>query len=155
MVRHEDLREVQEARELRVSIWELRVDEGAIVDYSTPARASDQGFSWEPLIADPWEDCWGEGERIRGLGGRGVIAPSAAMPQGVALTIFGPRTEIAWHTEPSLSIQIPARHILHGAPGDGVVRQTRFFGEPYPSLDPTAAEQMFSFDLTTERSADG
>jgi RES domain-containing protein len=151
MVRYENLRHADEARELRVSIWELRVDEGAIVDYSTPARAAQQGFEWGPLISDSWNECQAEGLKLIGAGGRGVLAPSAALPQGVALTLFGPRTEIAWKAEPSLSIQIPARHILHGAPGDHLVSDTRFFDEPYPELEPTAADRLFNAELAPER----
>jgi RES domain-containing protein len=152
IVRYEDLRRVDEARELRVNIWELRIDEGAIVDYSTPERAFQQGFAWKPLVSDSWEECRGEGARIMGAGGRGVLAPSAALPKGVTLTLFGPRTEIAWVVEPSLSIQIPARNILHGvAPGDHLVRGTRFFDDPYPALEPTAADRLFGVDVTPER----
>lgn len=151
MVRYENLRQVDEARELRVSVWELRIDEGAIVDYSTPERAARQGFAWEPLISDSWDECRAEGLRIVHAGGRGVLAPSAALPQGVALTLFGPRTEIAWRAEPSLSIQIPARHVLRGAPGDHLVSDTRFFDNPYPDLEPTAVERLFNVDVAPER----
>jgi RES domain-containing protein len=155
MVRLENLREADDAGELRVSIWELRIDEGAIVDYSTPERAAKQGFAWEPLVADSWDECRTEGMRIVEAGGRGVLAPSAALPQGVALTLFGPRTEIAWETEPSLSIQIPARHILHGAPGEHLVRDTRFFQDPYPDLVPTPADQLFNVQLARHRGLAG
>jgi RES domain-containing protein len=154
MVRYENLRQIDEARELRVNVWELRVDEGAIADYSTPARAARQGFDWEPLLADSWEGCRAEGRRIVGAGGRGVLAPSAAFPQGVALTLFGPRTEIAWRAEPSLSIQIPARHILRGAPGDHLVRDTRFFGDPYPDLEPASVDRLLSVEVATKRSGE-
>lgn len=150
MVRYENLREVDEARELRVSIWELRIDEGAITDYSTPKRTTEQGFSWESLISDSWSECRAEGLRIMEEGGRGILAPSAALPQGITLTLFGPRTEIAWQAEPSLSIQIPARHILHGSPGDHIVRDTRFFNVRYPDLKPTPADRLFHIDLAHE-----
>jgi hypothetical protein len=151
MVRYENLRQVDDARELRVSIWELRIDEGAITDYSTPERATRQGLAWESLISDSWDECRAEGLRIVDAGGRGVIAPSAALAQGVALTLFGPRTEIAWQAEPSLSIQIPARHILHGAPGDHLVGDTRFFDDPYPNRDATPADRLFNIGLAPER----
>lgn len=150
MVRSENLREVEEARELRVSVWELRVGEGAIVDYSTPERAGGQGFSWDSLVADAWEECQAEGRRIVANGGRGVLAPSAALPRGLTLTLFGPRTEIAWSAEPSLSIQVPARHVLRGEPGDGLVRDTRFFGDPYPDLEPRRADRLLDFELDSE-----
>lgn len=151
MVRFENLRAMEEAGELQVSIWELRIDEGAIADYSTPARTADRGFQWESLVSDTWQECQAEGLRIVGGGGRGVIAPSAALPQGVALTLFGPRTEISWQAEPSLSIQIPARKIFRGAPGDHLVRDTRFFDDPYPDLEATPADGLFRIDLSPER----
>src|SRR3954451_16570451 len=151
MVRSENLREVEDARELAVSIWELRIDEGAVVDYSTPSLAVGQGFEWNALVSDECEPCQAEARRLIAEGARGVIAPSAALPQGVTLTLFGPRTEIAWSVEPSLSIQIPARHILRGAPGDGLVRDTRFYGEAYPDMAPRNAQSLFNLDLNAER----
>jgi RES domain-containing protein len=149
MVRYEGLREIDQARELRVGIWELRIDEGAIVDYSVPARAEEQGYAWEPLVSDSWRECQAEGLRIVEAGGRGVLGPSAALPGGIALTLFGPRTEIAWRAEPSLSIQVPARRILQGQPGDHLVSSTRFFDDPYPEIEPTAADRLFSLELLT------
>jgi len=152
MVRNEGLHDVEEARELRVNVWELRIDEGAIVDYSIPTRAREQGFAWESLISDRLDDCRAEGLRIQESGGRGVLAPSAALPQGLTLTLFGPRTEIHWNAAPSLSIQIPARHIVRGAPGDHLVQYTRFFGDPYPEVEPTPADRLFSLAVATETS---
>jgi hypothetical protein len=151
MVRSENLREVEDARELSVSVWELRIDEGAVVDYSTPSLAENQGFEWNALISDGWESCQEEARRLIAKGARGVIGPSAALPQGVTLTLFGPRTEITWSAEPTLSIQIPARHVLRGAPGDGLVRDTRFFDEAYPDVTPRDAQGLFNLDLNAER----
>src|SRR4051794_1789491 len=82
MVRSEDLRDVEDARELSVSIWELRVDEGAVVDYSTPSFAENQGFTWDALVSDEWGPCQAEARRLIAEGARGVLAPSAALPQG-------------------------------------------------------------------------
>lgn len=151
MVRSENLRDIEDAKELSVSVWELRIDEGAVVDYSTPSLAEDQGFEWSALVADEWEPCQAEARRLIAEGARGVIAPSAALPRGLTLTLFGPRTEIAWSVEPSLSIQIPARHIFRGAPGDGLVRDTRFFEEAYPDVAPRSAQSLFNLDLNAER----
>ncbi len=150
MVRYENLREIDDARELHVKVWELRIDEGAIADYSRPDLASAQGMEWPSLISDSWDNCQAEGRRIHAEGGRGVIAPSAAFPGGLALTLFGPRTEIAWKVEPSLSIQVPARHILSGTPGEGLVRDTRFFEDPYPEVEPGNADSLFNFELVSD-----
>ena len=150
MVRSENLRDVEDARELLVSVWEMRIDEGAVVDYSTPSLVTNQGFDWAALVSDSWQACQAEGQRLLTEGARGVLAPSAAFPQGVTLTLFGPRTEIAWCAESSLSIQVPARHILRGAPGDGLVRDTRFFGDPYPNLPLRSAQSLFNLELAGE-----
>jgi RES domain-containing protein len=150
MVRAENLRDLDEARELRVSVWELRLREGAIVDYTSAERARSQGFSWRDLTADGWEACQEEGQRIVAGGGRGVLAPSGALGGGRSLTIFGPRTEIAWASEPTLAIQIPARHVLRGQPGDGLVRDTRFFGDPYPDEDEPGGRARLGFSLVGE-----
>lgn len=154
VVRSEDLRDAAAAEELRIGIWELRIDEGAVVDYSTPELAERQGFAWAPLLSDSWQECQAEAARIAALGARGVIAPSAALPGGVTLTLFGARTEIAWSAEPRLSIQVPARHILRGAPGRHLVETTRFFGDEHPAVEPKGAGRLFGVDLTRQRLED-
>lgn len=151
MVRSENLRDIDEARELRVSVWELSVDEGAIVDFSDPALVEQQGFDWGGLLSDDWDRCQAEGLEIVAAGGRGVLAPSASLPGSRCLTLFGPRTEIAWRAEPRLAIQIPARHIFRGEPGEGVVRDTRFFGDPHPEAETLGAARPRNFEWLTER----
>jgi RES domain-containing protein len=147
MVRSEELRNYEEARELRVSVWELRIDEGAIADFSTPSAAEQQGVNWRDLLADDWTECQTVGTEIVSGGGRGVLAPSASLPGSRCLTLFGPRTEIAWSADPRLAIQVPARHILRGEPGRGIVRDTRFFGDPHPedAGDTTTRHETFEW----------
>jgi RES domain-containing protein len=154
MVRSENLRTYEEARELRVSIWELRVDEGAIVDFSSPRLAEEQGFAWEELLSDRWDECQAEGREIATAGGRGVLAPSASLPGSRCLTLFGPRTEIAWSAEPRLAIQIPSRHILRGEPGTGLVRDTRFFGDAHPELTGATNHGHERFEWMVESTSD-
>ncbi len=154
MVRSEDLRDIAEARELRVSIWELSVDEGAIVDFSSPDLVERQQFGWGALVADDWGECQSEGLEIVAAGGRGVLAPSAALPGSRCLTLFGPRTEIAWQAEPRLAIQIPARHIFRGEPGAGVVRDARFFGDPHPEAESLGAPRPRNFEWLADAAGD-
>jgi hypothetical protein len=154
MVRSEDLKDMDEARELRVSIWELRVDEGAIVDFSDPTLVQEQGFGWDHLLSDDWNECQAEGLEIIDAGGRGVLAPSASLPGSRCLTLFGPRTEVAWEGEPRLAIQIPARHIFRGEPGRGVVRDTRFFGQPHPEAEGIKTTRPRYFQWMTEATGD-
>jgi RES domain-containing protein len=154
MVRSEDLKDMAEARELRVSIWELRIDEGAIVDFSDPTQTREQGFGWEDLLSDDWNECQAEGLEIIDAGGRGVLAPSASLPGSRCLTLFGPRTEVAWKGEPRLAIQIPARHIFRGEPGHGVVRDTRFFGQPHPEAEGISTTRPWYFQWMSEATSD-
>lgn len=154
MVRSENLRDIDEARELRVSIWELSVDEGAIVDFSRPDLVDQQGFDWGELLSDDWGGCQTEGLGITSAGGRGVLAPSASLPGSRCLTLFGPRTEIAWKAEPRLAIQIPARHIFRGEPGKGVVRDTRFFGDSHPEATSAGAMRPRNFEWLSDPSSD-
>jgi len=43
------------------------------------------------------------------------------------------RSELAWDREGVLSVQVPARAIVRGAPQAGLVLATRRYGERYPS----------------------
>lgn len=131
-VRHEDLRDTGDAAEVRLSTWQLRLTEGAVIDLSSPERAAAQDVEWRDLVDDDWGACQQLGREIAAERGRGVIAPCAALPGSLSLTLFGPRSEIRWTAEPRLALQVPAREISVGAPGAGVVRSTRFFGAAYP-----------------------
>jgi RES domain-containing protein len=132
-VRYEDLRDPTEAAEARLRVWQLRIAEGAILDLSSPTQADDHGIAWDALVSDDWRVCQELGRGIMANGGRGVLSPCAALPGSLSLTVFGPRSAIEWTAEPRLAIQVPAREILHGAPGEGIVADTRFFGMSYPA----------------------
>lgn len=132
-IRHEDLREEADAAELRMSVWQLRLDEGAVLDLSEPTKAAEQGIAWDDLVSDDWTACQQLGREVIDAGGRGIVGPCAALPGSLAITIFGARSEISWTAQRRLAIQVPAREILRGAPGSGLVASTRFFGSPYPA----------------------
>jgi len=131
-LRYEDLRDPAVAGEARLHVWELHFTEGAVLDLSSPARADDHGIAWDALVSDDWRICQELGREILAEGGRGVLSPCAALPGSLSLTVFGPRSAIEWGAEPRLTIQVRAREILHGAPGEGIVASTRFFDMPYP-----------------------
>lgn len=132
VVRHEDIRDAEIAGEMRLSVWQLRLMEGAILDLSSPERASAQDVDWQDLVADDWSACHELGREIVAAGGRGVVAPCAALAGSLSVTLFGPRSEIRWSAERRLAIQVPAREISRGAPGAGIVRSARLFGSAYP-----------------------
>jgi RES domain-containing protein len=132
-VRHEEIRDPADAAEIRMRLWQLRWAEGAILDLSDPVRADRQSVDWSDLVTDDWDACQQLGRDIQAAGGRGVISPNAALPGSLSMTVFGARSEISWQAEPRLAIQVPARDVVAGPPGAGVVRGVRHFGDEYPA----------------------
>lgn len=59
-LRHEDLRTEAEAATYRTTIWQIRADQGAVVDYSTFERAEAAGFPADALVEDDHERCQAE-----------------------------------------------------------------------------------------------
>jgi hypothetical protein len=132
-VRHEELRDPSDAAEVRICVWQLRLTAGAVVDLSSPECAERQTVDWADLLDDDWSACQALGREILAEGGRGVIAPNAALPGSMSIAIFGARSEISWAAEPRLAVQVPSRNVMRGAPGAGLVRSVRFFGDDYPA----------------------
>lgn len=134
MLRGEDLRTEEAAATFRTVLWQLRVDEGAIVDYSTFDRAEAAGFDPEALVEDDHERCQTEARRLRSLGVGGLLSPSAALPGSVTLTIFGPRAPIAWTTDVTLASGIPVQRLAESTAPGGLVGRVRFHGDAHAGL---------------------
>jgi RES domain-containing protein len=128
-IRHEDLRTAEEVATYRVALWELEINEGIVVDYSTFEKAEDAGFPPEALIDDDYERCQKEAQRLIGLGARGVISPSAALPGSVNITLFGQRVEVRWGAKPGLASAVPAQKLVTGHPPSALIERVRFFGD--------------------------
>lgn len=67
----------------------------------------------------------------------GVLAPSAALPGAVNLTLFGARVASRWNRPPLLASSLPASVIAKGAPPPGLVTQVRKIGAPRTASLPT------------------
>jgi hypothetical protein len=124
----------EEAATYKTSIWQLRVIEGCVVDYSTFERAEAAGFSAEALVDDDYEPCQTEAQRLVSLGAGGVLSPSAALPGSMNLTLFGQRVPVAWDADVSIAATIPAQRLVTGQPPAGLVKRVRFYDEPHPLL---------------------
>ena len=133
-IRHEDLRTEAEVATYTTTLWELRVHEGVVVDYSTFEKAEDAGFPPAALVDDDHERCRREAQRLVGLGARGVLSPSAALPGSVNLTLFGQRVEVAWGATAGVASAVPAQRVATGRPPRGLVERVRFFGDDHASL---------------------
>jgi RES domain-containing protein len=134
ILRHEDLRSDEDASHYRTTVWQLRVDEGCVVDYSTFEQAQAAGFPPEALVEDDHERCQAEASRLIDQGARGLLSPSAALPEGVNLTLFGPRVPIPWISRAMLASTMPAQQLTTGAPPRGLAERVRFFGMPHSGL---------------------
>lgn len=133
-LRAENLRTEAESRTFSTTLWQLRIDEGAIVDYRTFEQASDVGFSPEALVDDDHERCQAEAQWLKSLGARGVLSPSAALPGTTNLTLFGPRSPIAWNTTVKLASSIPTQRLSTGNAPAGLVSRVRYYGDAHADL---------------------
>lgn len=134
MLRHENLRGESEAAMFRATLWQLQVNEGVVVDYSTFEKAERAGFPPEALVDDDHELCQREAQRLDSLGAGGILSPSAALAGSVNLTLFGPRVPIAWDANVKISTAIPAQALATGTPPKGLADRVRYFEEPHPDL---------------------
>jgi hypothetical protein len=134
LIRAEELRTEDEVGLIRMPMWVADIHVGKIADYGDFDKAQAAGFSPEALIDDDHTFCQEEGQRLRGLGCNGVIAPSAALPGSTNLTLFGPRVASSWGSPPILASSIPTHQIAVGAPPGGIVGRVRLRGEQHETF---------------------
>jgi hypothetical protein len=116
---------------VRMPLWVLKLSEERIADYSSFDKAEGADFPPDAQIDDDWARCQAEGERLRDLGYRGVIAPSAALPGDLTLTLFGGRRAVDWNSDPVVASAIPTKPLSVGAPPPGLVARVRFCGDEH------------------------
>jgi hypothetical protein len=134
LIRSEELRSESDVAMVRMPLWQARVDQTYVVDYSTFELAERSGFAAEALVDDDQERSRAEGKRLRDLGYAGVLAPSAALSDTANLTLFGPRVSIGWDSQPTLASAIPAAVLTSGAPPQGLATRVRFRGQVHAGL---------------------
>ncbi len=134
MLRHEDLRTDEVASHYRTTLWQMRVDEGCVADYSTFEKVQAAGFPPEALVEDDHERCQAEARWLMGQGVRALLSPSAALVGSINLTIFGPRVHIPWNSHATLASAMAAQPISTGPPPAGLAAMVRFFGQSHGGL---------------------
>ena len=136
LIRAERLRTVDELSLVSMPMWVLRVRETNLADYSTFEKAQAAGFPPQALVDDDYERCEVEADRLREDGFRGVLAPSAALPGAVNLTLFGRRLMVPWdYTEDRLMASfVRAKRLVVGRPPDELLPMVRQRGESYSLL---------------------
>jgi hypothetical protein len=133
LIRTERLRTVDELGLVSMPIWVLKVRETNIADYSTFEQAQAAGFPPQALIDEDYKRCEAEADRLRANGFRGVLAPSAALPGAVNLTLFGRRLMVPWDypNDRLMSSFVPAKRLAVGRPPDELLPLVRHRGEPH------------------------
>jgi RES domain-containing protein len=134
LIRAEQLHTEEEVALIRMPMWVLDLHVANIADYGDFDKAEAAGLSPEALIDDDYSFCQEEGQRLRGLGFKGVIAPSAALPGATNITLFGPRVASGWGSPPILASSIPTHQIAVGSPPAGIVSQVRLRGERHQTF---------------------
>jgi hypothetical protein len=137
----ESLRAEAEVALVRMSMWVAELELHRIADYRTFEEAGRAGFPPDALIDEDYSRCQEEGGRLRDAGYQGVLAPSAALPGSLNLTLFGPRIASRWGSQPALASSIPATKIAVGSPPEGIVARVRHRGEPDPAYEAYLAAQ--------------
>jgi hypothetical protein len=117
-----------------VPMWAVAINQAMIVDYSSFDRAEAAGFDPEALVDEGYARCQREGARLRKLGYSGILAPSAALPGAINLTLFGPRVASTWGRPPLLASSLPATVLAKGAPPPGLVARVRQVRAPHAGL---------------------
>jgi hypothetical protein len=142
LIRNEELRAEDEVAMVSVSMWAVLIEGGVIADYSTFEQAERSGFEPAALVSENHERCQEEGVRLRRGGFSGVIAPSAALPGTLNLTLFGARMMSTWDRPSFLASSIPATIITKGAPPPGLLPRVRHLGAPHNGLVEYQARQV-------------
>lgn len=123
------------------NLWQVYVVERDIADLSTFRKYDDCGL--DPEIAVGGHDRSQElAAELIAAGYRGVISPSAALPEGVNLTIFGERYEKVlngvpldqWaNTNPDL--RLPTELLATGSAPEDLLTRTVYIGEPHEGFE--------------------
>lgn len=137
LIRTEDLTSVAQVRLVSMPLWALHVRETHVADYATFEKAEAAGFPSDALVNEDHERCRAEGTRLREHGFRGVLAPSAALPGAVNLTLFGARLAVEWDCEEDrrLAAFLPVRQLAVGHPPDDLLPRVRQRGAAHAGLD--------------------
>lgn len=136
LIRAEGLTSAADVELARMPLWILQVRETRVADYGTFEKAEAAGFPPEALVDEDHERCRAEGARLRERGFRGVLAPSAALPETVNLTLFGPRLAVEWDCPDRrrLGSFVPARQLAIGRPPDDLLPRVRQRGAAHAGL---------------------
>jgi hypothetical protein len=138
-VRYEHIRSDEDRFSEPRRLYACAIDEHDIADLSDFDQVLGLGLDPELLIDDDHSRSRMVADDLLGAGFRGVLAPSAALPGVINLTLFDGRREVP-HDDPQLvaagnprpGYWIPVQPLMdQGIVHPGVLRRTRLQGDPH------------------------
>jgi RES domain-containing protein len=127
VLRRLDLRRPEDAREMRLPIWAIRVTLGEEPLHLGFREAGDHGVTAEELVADDWSGCQRLAARLRDTGVAAIVVPSAALPGTDNVVVLRPAIIIDYHAEPiDLEDQPAAMVAQHGRCPEGLWRYVHY-----------------------------
>jgi hypothetical protein len=121
LVRFFSIRSELLAAELRRDLWLVYVVESDLADLSSFGHWSTCGLDPACAVGEH-APCQALGDELRAAGYRGVLAPSAALPEAINLTLFGERYEqvllsgLERWSNPDPTVFLPCARVAGSAP---------------------------------------
>lgn len=142
LIRYFHLRTPEAVVEQRRSLWQVHLSLDDIADLSTFDRWRDCGLDPDMAVADDHSRCQDLAAWLVGQGYRGVVAPSAALPGSINITVFGGRYEHMAVDDPSAlperdpDLWLRVAVAAEGAhPPPELVTRARYRGQPHGGLE--------------------
>lgn len=121
-LRFHDIRDPDEAAELRLRPWVAEIDLSSDCLHLTFDNSAEQGLEPEALVDDDWTECQAWAGSRAGLSV--LITPSAALPGTENLVMFGSKVRSRWGITPvDPSVYVPCEPVAN-------------YGEVVPDLVP-------------------
>lgn len=96
LVRAYGIEDRDDLLDARFNLWRGWLDLDDVADLTGADACRCHGLPAGALTDDDHGVCQLEAHRLRGLGFRGVLTPSAALPEATNLVLWGARRPIAW-----------------------------------------------------------
>lgn len=123
IIRHEEVTDERHRLDLPRDLWQAWVRAERLADLSSGRRIVGCGLKTDAFIDSDYSKSQALAEELAGAGYWGLLAPSAALPGAVSLTLFGPRYELPMPIPPDtpdLEALVP-EEVPHPAPREAVV----------------------------------
>jgi RES domain-containing protein len=147
VLRWDDRRTTEDAAELSVRLWSVRVtlpDAPRRISFDDAATL---GVDASDLVAEDYSVCQDLADEARAQGELALVVPSAALPGTETLVLLGPRVLTPWQLPPvDLTIDVPAAVTTdRGGPPLTMLPHVRWRNAPHRGLEDWRAGRPVDF----------